>query len=274
MRRKNVNKVIHGLLNQNINSFAKTHTFDIHWSENLSQEIPTAKKRIAQKFLKPVLDRIRKATQPLLILDAGCGDGVHAQHIYEKKELVQNFSYCGADISRDALKITSSRVRKHPNFSLFHADISKLPFKDNSFDATFSFGVLAYTEIPGLSFSELYRVTKIDGLIGIWIYPELAGVKGWLFKTVRNFCRLMGPGGTRIVANMLVPFLHFLPTRSKMSLKNATWSQCREIVLVNIAPEQLYFPRASEIEKWFYENNIQIIENDQENPITLWGIKI
>ena len=68
MRQKNVNKVIHGLLNQNIISFAKTHAFDVHWSKNLSQEIPEAKKIVAHKFLKPILDLYHKSTQSFMIL--------------------------------------------------------------------------------------------------------------------------------------------------------------------------------------------------------------
>jgi hypothetical protein len=65
----------------------------------------------------------------------------------------------------------------------------------------------------------------------------------------------------------------FLPTQSKLNLKNATWSQCLEIVLVNIAPKQLYFPETAEIEEWFRINNITILEIDHDNPITIWGRK-
>jgi len=76
-----------------------------------------------------------------------------------------------------------------------------------------------------------------------------------------------------LIADCIVPFLGLLPTRSKMSLANASWRQCREVVLVNIAPSQLYFPQEAEIEGWFAKNDVETVWRDDKAPVTLWGKK-
>jgi len=116
-------------------------------------------------------------------------------------------------------------------------------------------------------------VTRSGGLIGIWVYPKSENVGGIVFSLVREICQLTGSLGTRIIADSIVPFLGFLPTRSRIHLGNASWKQCREVVLVNIAPQQLSFPTLSEVEMWFARNDIEIIFREKENPITLWGKK-
>ncbi len=96
---------------------------------------------------------------------------------------------------------------------------------------------------------------------------------GGLFSTIRKFCRVTGPIGSRLIADFIVPFLSFLPTRSGLNLANASWKQCREVVLVNIAPQQLAFFSKDEIKNWFVANSIDLIYEDSANPITLWGQK-
>jgi hypothetical protein len=58
-----------------------------------------------------------------------------------------------------------------------------------------------------------------------------------------------------------------------MSLANASWKECKEIVMVNIAPTQLFFPSEEEIINWFKKKNIDIKLKDEVNKITIWGIK-
>ena len=169
--------------------------------------------------------------------------------------------------------LLASQKRGRRRWTFIQGDVGKLPFKDTQFDVVFSFGVLAYTEYPFLSFTELCRITRPGGYIGIWVYPKIGGLGGVLLAFVRKICHLTGSIGCRLIADVIVPFLGFLPTRSKLSLANASWRQCREVVLVNIALSQLYYPEPSEVEDWFVKNNVKIISRDDTAPITLWGEK-
>ncbi len=262
----------HGLfpIRDNIVSFAGSDDFDEHWQDNYTEAIPAAKIAVANEFLAPLLTHMNKEREGMKILDGGCGDGIHCKLLEDL--LNRDQIYYGVDISQSALMAARTRIAgDHTHF--IQADIGKLPFRDSYFDCSFSFGVLAYTDNPFHSFKELVRVTRPGGMIGIWIYPRQSGLGGMLFNIIRSFCRLTGKAGTQFLANLIVPFLGLLPTRSKMSLANSSWKQCKEIVMVNIAPTQLFFPEQSEILAWFKQMNITVVHNPEDNLITLWGIK-
>lgn len=248
--------------------FVDKHDFDNHWDENFTKEIPETKVTAANDFFSYVKEDLSVGN--IKVLDAGCGDGAQAailQNILNSKS-----RYYGIDISLSAVKYASLRV-KASNASFINSDVAKLPFINGYFDAVFSFGVLAYTPDPHKSFKELHRILKPGGLIGIWIYPKATGLGGFLFSTVRKACKIGGKPITALLANLIVPFMGLMPTKSKMSLRNTPWKQCREIVMVNIAPQQLYFPEPEEIQAWFEDEGIEIIANDKNNPITIWGKK-
>lgn len=255
---------------QGIPSFVQGHSFDEHWSVNQNETIPDSKLAAAQRFMAPLLALLASG-KPLRVLDDGCGDGVHAQVFYQAPGLSAHSRLTGLDISMVALQ--TARKRPGKPMQWVHADAMRLPFAHASFDCAFSFGVLAYTENPRQAFRELCRVVQPGGLVGIWIYPKTRSIPGMAFSGVRRLCQRLGPWLTHRVADAIVPFLGWLPTRSGVSLKNASWKQCREVVLVNIQPRQLYFPTHDEILSWFAEENIDIIHEDAQAPITLWGIR-
>lgn len=51
------------------------------------------------------------------------------------------------------------------NKNLFKIDIRKIPFKENSFDYTFTHATIHHVDLPHLAVTELYRVAKIGCLI-------------------------------------------------------------------------------------------------------------
>jgi ubiquinone/menaquinone biosynthesis C-methylase UbiE len=128
-----------------------------------------------------------------------------------------------------------------------HADAQHLPFLDDSFDATISFGVQAYLDDPAQGMSEMVRVTRPGGLIGLWYAPRRSGVSGALFAAARGIVPRLPGWVQRRVADMMVPFLGLMPTASSLSLRTGSWRECREVILVNIAPKHIAFPTAHEI---------------------------
>ena len=251
---------------QGIPVFVPEKNFEDHWELNATETIPKSKILESENFLTPLIDLAR--TENFKILDAGCGDGIHLLSL-QKKSISKDLT--GIDLSLQALRLCQLRLNE--NSSLVQGNILNLPFKDNHFDAVYSYGVLGYTDDPKESFQQLVKKTKRKGLIGIWLFPETKGMAGLAFNMARKWCRITGKLGTALLANLIVPFLGLLPTRSKLSLLNANWKQCREVVLVNIAPSQLYLPDKEEIIDWFNEEKVKILHDDESNPITIWGVK-
>lgn len=243
--------------------------FEKHWRDNRSDELPESKRQVARDFLAPFRAAADASRDPLRVLDAGCGDGVHLAVLAE--DAARRVKGTGIDISLPALHLAQSRGDS--KWRPIQGDVGTLPFADGTFDAAFSFGVLAYTEDPRRSFDELCRVVRDDGLVGVWFFPRKSGPAGWAFAATRFVCRHLGTFLTARIADLLVPLLPLLPTRSKISLANATWRQCREVVLVNIAPPALYFPETAEVEQMFAANGFDITWRDDDHPITLWGQK-
>jgi len=260
-------KIINGVL-----SLLMDADFGKHWEKNATQEIPETKLDEAKKFLTPVFNYQNNNQRTLKILDGGCGDGMHLIEL-EKNNNIRKYKSVtfGIDLAGYALQLCRNRIKS--NWPLIQCDVGQLPFKDATFDVAFSYGVLGYTPNPFASFEEIVRTTKKGGLVGLWLYPKQTGLGGFAFSFVRKIANLTGKLGTAIIANSIVPFLGILPTASKISLANASWKQCKEIVMVNIAPSQLFFPREEEIIAWFEKKNIDIQFKNQENKITIWGIK-
>ena len=251
------------------NKFEKE--FDSHWANNDTIEIPKTKINVAKIFLEP-LNNFITSSKNQIILDAGCGDAVHANALNDLGAVNDKAEFIGIDLSLTVQHRNS--LKKYKNWSFIHGDITKLPFRDESFDAVFSYGVICYTNKPEKTFSELCRTLKQKGLIGIWVYPKKKGISGLLFSFVRKICKLVSPIARRLIADCIVPFLSFLPIQSKVNLFNSTWKQCREVVLVNIAPKNLYFPEPEEVRKWFVLNNCRVIKENKKNPITMWAEKL
>ncbi len=243
-------------------------TFDFHWSLNNDDRLPAAKRQAALRFLAPALKLAETATQ-VRCLDAGCGDGVHLSVL--EAEAGPTTVCTGLDISRAALG--KALAVGQGNWRLIQGDVGMLPFADNSFDLTISFGVLAYTGQPWQGLAELCRVTRPGGLVGVWFSPKPSGGTRRVLSVVRTLARVIGPFWRSRLADLIVPFLPILPTVSGISLFNASWRQCREVVLVNIAPPTLMYPTQDEVEVEITRCSVQLEWRDPEMPITIWARK-
>jgi ubiquinone/menaquinone biosynthesis C-methylase UbiE len=256
-------------------SFAKSlaKEFDEHWDEQ-SREIPATKIDVAMAFITPMLDYLanHQDKKNMTIMDVGCGDGVHIVALKKLGiDLSEDSYYLGVDLSTNALK--SLQKKAGEKCELLQADAVYLPIDDAVLDCAFSYGVLAYTTDPREAFREMVRVTKIGGIVGVWLYPRPHGLARYLLFFVRALIKAGGRPVAWLIVNSLVPFLGYLPTASKLSLKNATWRQCREVIEVNLIPSSLQYYDSVEIQKWFIESGLKTMFVDHTMPICVWGIK-
>jgi hypothetical protein len=238
------------ILNGTPSFVASSLDFEKHWKENTLASVGDQKLRKAQEFLSVFFDRVSPGTNTI-VLDAGCGDGIHAKLVSEHPSC-KAVKYTGIDVSLQGIETAKARGNK---------------------DCVFSFGVLAYTSDPARSFRELHRVTKPGGLIGIWVLPRQSPLLHACLSLLRLLCRITGKRGTSCIADSIVPLLSLIPTQSGISLQNASWRECREVILVDIAPRQLAFPSSNQIRCWFSDLHIKTIHDDKDCPVTLWGTK-
>ncbi len=91
------------------------------------------------------------------LLDAGCSYGYGTKFLAEKAN-----ETWAIDINPEHIEIARSR---YPRVNFAVANLERLPFEDEIFDATILNDVLEHTDDPIAALNEIYRVTKPNGFI-------------------------------------------------------------------------------------------------------------
>ena len=114
---------------------------DTSWRKRVAREMP----------LKPHLE----------VLDLATGTGDQLIALFKAGLSIQRA--VGIDLAEEMLKIGRKKVASNPKISLILADAQKIPFPDQTFDATtFSFGIRNVQD-PLQSLKEIHRVLKPHG---------------------------------------------------------------------------------------------------------------
>ena len=163
---------------------------------------------------------IRLFLRPKKVLDVGCGMGGMVYYLR-----LLGVDAHGVEISRYALKSTHSKVKKY----LKYGDVSKLPFKDKSFDLVTSFDVLEHIETESLKKAvlECDRVAKkiclhkIFTIENWWIKqlhgPDLSHVSVFDQKWWENLFKKQGFKGAKKFYPYLPRFIETLFLLKKKS---------------------------------------------------------
>lgn len=101
------------------------------------------------------VDEIRKHSVNKKTLEIGCGTGIILNQV--SKFTKESW---GIDLSSGMLE-----AAKKKGLKVKEANATKLPFKDNTFDVTYSFKVLAHIPEIDTVIDEAIRVTKPEGVI-------------------------------------------------------------------------------------------------------------
>ncbi|NTW71949.1 MAG: methyltransferase domain-containing protein [Eubacteriaceae bacterium] len=150
-----------------------------------SKELFISRKNIVQAgFFDPLIQELsgiihskKTDSQPMTILDAGCGEGSLTKRVRDSLN-DPAVSICGIDISKDAIQIAASGS---PEVLFAVADLARLPFKDKSFDVVLE--VLSPS-----NYAEFKRVLKKGGSL-IKVIPGEGYLKEFrevLFKDSPN----------------------------------------------------------------------------------------
>ncbi len=123
--------------------------YDEWFTTPLGLLIKTYESELLLDFLRPKSDEI--------ILDAGCGTGVFTLDI-----LSFDTHVIGVDLSPPMLSRATQKTKRY-HFQAVLADISSLPFPENTFDKVVSVTALEFIEDGKRAMEELFRVTKKGG---------------------------------------------------------------------------------------------------------------
>jgi len=134
--------------------------------------------------LKPIFELGRNAK----VLELGCGTGYDGTFLSRKGLTVVETDISLGQVLEAKNKLIKKGLSKYTFF--YVADAEKIPFTDESFDATFIMAALHHLEDPVKSLSEMKRCTKKGGTIVIAMEPNryewlrLIGYTFSLFKKI------------------------------------------------------------------------------------------
>jgi SAM-dependent methyltransferase len=110
------------------------------------------------------------------VLEVGVGMG--ADHHEWAKSKPRTLT--GIDLTPAATRFTSQRIAfSGLKSNLCQGDAENLPFKDNSFDLVYSWGVLHHSPDTPRAINEVHRVLRAGGLARIMIYHKY-GIVGYM----------------------------------------------------------------------------------------------
>lgn len=229
-----------------------TEPFETHWESYLPDAISPQKIAVATEFLKPAIAWINASNGPCRILDAGCGEGIHATVL--ANNVLRTFQYDGVDISQSAINICRERLANDPRFRFTRLNLETDPLI-SSFDVIICFGVVAYTNCPQSVIIKLAKQLNPKGLFVNWIYAPSWRERICL-RAVRMLAHLGGLRVTSCLASLIVYVMKYLPVSSGVNLSNSSFAQCKESVMVNIAPKILWLPSSNTVKLWHSDANL------------------
>lgn len=103
------------------------------------------------------------------VLEVGCGAGAHSALM---KRAGANI--ISVDITPERVLSTQEKLQmiKEGSGLALAANAERLPFRDESFDLVYSFGVLHHTTHPEIAVREVYRILKPEGRAVIMLYSK------------------------------------------------------------------------------------------------------
>lgn len=140
-------------------------------------------------------------------IDVGCGCGYDTYVMANNRKV----KICGIDIS-DGVYVASSLNSLLSNVYILKGSALNIPFKDNTFDFSYSFGVLHHTINPERGIREMARVIKKNSPVYLYLYEDhsdnrLKYIALKLITELRIMTTKMPPKILYIISFLISPFI-------------------------------------------------------------------
>jgi len=147
------------------------------WPERYDRWFETPTGRLINHYESQLLREFLQPDKGELILDAGCGTG-----IFTREVLQSGASVIGLDISLTMLQRSIEKAGKLP-FCCLQGDMLRLPFPDGVFDKSLSVTAIEFIADAAAAVTELFRVTKLGGLI---VVATLNSLSPWATRRTQD----------------------------------------------------------------------------------------
>lgn len=196
--------------------------YDQRWSGSGGRRRDARKGRVLLGALDSLSGNTKEPVRS--ILDVPCGTARFAELLTQS-----GFTWTGADLSLPMLK---KGEEKKPSSQLLSADLSNLPFQDNSFDAVVCIRFLHLVRDPELRISflkELRRVARL-GVITGWHHSQSFRVWGRKLRHQVGF-RKKAPSNPSPATIRAELQLAGLQTNTWLPVRQIPWTSDKVLVL-------------------------------------------
>ena len=203
-----------------------------------------------------------------IIAEVGCGSGRFTEQAAATGATVLSMDYSPAVDANYALNGSK------PNVLVIQADIYKMPFKRESLDRLFCFGVLQHTPDAAKAFSALLEPLKSGGNIAIDIYGKRRGLKGALLTPSKYWIR---PISSKMPADRLYQYCRWY-LRVMWPLAKLLHRVPRIGLTLNwrlLIPDYIgtYHLSADLLKEWALLDLFDMLSPTYDNPQTLETVK-
>ena len=185
-----------------INDFHYKKTINL-WGQNVNKK--NKSKHIAEDtHIEKVLIEYPIENNIDNYLEIGCGEGIDVNYLQNKYKIKNTYAL---DIGENIYEL--SKLHKFQGIFFCRCDCLNLPFKNNSFDFIYSYGVFHHTPNLKLSIEEAKKVLKKSGTLIFYNYIKhknfikrfgvfietilLKLLQNRSYKNVKFFCYLISP---------------------------------------------------------------------------------
>jgi len=161
------NYPIVGYIPRFVDSDKYVGNFSFEWHIHQTTQLDSYNKnRISGQTFKEKTGFEKKDLKGKLTLDVGCGMGRFMEVAAD-----QGSEIIGIDLST-AIEVARNNLKSRKKCHFIQADLFNLPFKNKSFDAIYSIGVLHHTPNTKKAFMQLPSLLRRKGRLAIWVYGK------------------------------------------------------------------------------------------------------
>jgi len=155
-------KIKNGIVNFSDESFDNktSENFGFSWSK-----FPDIYKKEKKDFLHWIYPVKKSFFNNKVVLDAGCGNGLHAKMASEFGAK----AVAGIDIA-SSVKFARENTKNNDDIVILKANIYSMPFKKESFDYVYSIGVIQHLPDREKAIKALVSKVKKGGSLSLWVY--------------------------------------------------------------------------------------------------------